>query len=131
MNKVFLIGRLTKDPVFKVVNDKKVGTFTIAVDRNYKDENGNRPADFIPVTVWGGGAEVVEKYCQKGKQIALIGEIRTRSYEDKDKKRRYVTEVLAREIELLADAKKGQTKGEENDEEEFNFEGMEDNLFEE
>lgn len=124
-NDVRLIGRLTKDPVQKQTQSGKVvDSFTIAVDRNYKDANGNRQADFIPIVAWGKTAEIVSKYCKKGKQIAIQGRLQTRTYEDKDKVKHYITEVVADEIELLSDPK-GKSNEHDTTDYEFDFDGFE------
>ena len=93
MNKVTLIGRITKDLELKHIGEKNAANvkFDLAVD-NY--ENGQKGADFIPVTVWGKQAENLCKYCGKGSQIAVNGALKIRSY-DKDGVKKYVTEVLA------------------------------------
>lgn len=102
MNKVVLIGRLTKDPELRFTpgTGKAVATFTIAVDRRFKSE-GQPEADFIPIVVWGKQAESVANYMNKGKLIGVSGRIQTRSYEAKDGTRRYVTEVTAEEVQFL------------------------------
>ena len=93
MNKVTLIGRITKDLELKHIGEKNTANvkFNLAVD-NY--ENGQKGADFIPVTVWGKQAENLCKYCGKGSQIAVNGALKIRSY-DKDGVKKYATEVLA------------------------------------
>lgn len=93
MNKVTLIGRITKDLELKHIGEKNTANvkFNLAVD-NY--ENGQKGADFIPVVVWGNQAENLCKYCGKGSQIAVNGALKIRSY-DKDGVKKYVTEVLA------------------------------------
>lgn len=102
MNKVILIGRLTKDPDLKLVpgSGTAVTTFTIAVDRRFKRE-GQPEADFVPVVVWGKQAEATANYMSKGKLIGVSGRIEIRNYEAKDGTRRYVTEVVADEVQFL------------------------------
>lgn len=101
MNKVVLIGRLTKDPELKfTTTGTAVTTFTVAVNRKYKRE-GQPEADFIPVVVWGKQAESTANYMSKGKLIGISGRIETRSYEAKDGTRRYVTEIIAEEVSFL------------------------------
>lgn len=102
MNKVFLVGRLAKDPELKLVpgSGKAVTNFTIAVDRRFKRE-GQPEADFINVVVWGKQAEATANHMNKGKQIAVSGRIEIRSYEAKDGTKRYVTEVIADEVQFL------------------------------
>ncbi|WP_010295971.1 single-stranded DNA-binding protein [Clostridium senegalense] len=102
MNKVVLIGRLTKDPELKFTPGAgtAVTTFTVAVNKRFKRE-GQLDADFIPVVVWGKQAESTANYMKKGLQIGIAGRIETRSYEAKDGTRRYVTEVVADEVQFL------------------------------
>lgn len=103
MNKAFIIGNLTKAPELKTTpNGISVCSFTVAIQRKYKGQNGERQADFIPVIVWRGLAENCAKYLDKGKKVSVIGEIQTRSYEAKDGSKRYVTEIIASEIEFLS-----------------------------
>ena len=96
MNKVVIIGRLTKDPELKYTpgNGTAVTTLTLAVD-NYNSKSGEKGADFIPVVIWGKQAENTAQYMVKGNQIAISGRITTRSYDAKDGSKRYVTEVVA------------------------------------
>lgn len=102
MNKVVLIGRLTKDPELKYTpgSGTAVTTITLAVDRRFSKE-AQKEADFIPVVIWGKSAESTAQYMSKGKLIGIAGRIQTRSYEAKDGGRRYVTEVVAEEIQFL------------------------------
>jgi len=102
LNKVFLIGRLTKDPKkMQLPSGSSVVKFTLAVDRNYTGQDGNRPTDFINISAWDKLAEILEKYVSKGRLIAVEGTLRTRSYQDLTGKTVYVTEVLAEDIHLL------------------------------
>lgn len=96
MNKVVLIGKLTKDPELRYTpgNGVAVSSLTVAVD-NYNSKTGEKGADFIPVVVWGKSAENVAQYCVKGSQIAVSGRIANRSYDAKDGTKRYITEVVA------------------------------------
>lgn len=97
MNKAFLIGRLTKDiEVKSTQSGKAVTSFTLAVDRRNKDDG----ADFINCVAWGNTAEVMGRYLSKGRKIALEGHISVRSYDARDGKR-YVTEVIADQVEFL------------------------------
>lgn len=102
MNRVVLIGRLTKNPELKFTPGagKAVTTFTLAVNRRYK-KDGQQEADFIPIVVWGKIAENTANYVSKGSQVGVSGSIRTRSYEAKDGTRRYVTEIVADEVQFL------------------------------
>lgn len=96
-----LIGRLTATPeMVKTPNDKVTTRVTVAVNRRYKSQNGEREADFIPVVFWGKSAEHLTSYAGKGSLISIDGELRTRSYE-KNGQKRYVTEVLGHAFQLL------------------------------
>ena len=102
INKVVLIGRLVKDPELRFIQGTGTATTTItlAVDK-YNAKTKEREADFINVVVWGKQAENLAEYTVKGSQIAVSGRIQTRSYEAKDGTKRYVTEVVANEVEFL------------------------------
>ncbi|MCR3761136.1 single-stranded DNA-binding protein [Clostridium felsineum] len=102
MNKVVLIGRLTKDPELKFTpgTGTAVASFTLAVDRRFKKE-GQQEADFVPIVVWGKQAESTANYMSKGKLMGVSGRIQTRSYDAKDGTRRYVTEIVAEEVQFL------------------------------
>ncbi|MBY7007883.1 single-stranded DNA-binding protein [Clostridium botulinum] len=103
MNKVVLIGRLTKDPELKFTPGAgtAVTTLTLAVDK-YNSKSGQKEADFVPVVVWGKQAESTANYMVKGSQMAISGRIQTRNYEAKDGTKRYVTEVVATEVQFLS-----------------------------
>ncbi|ACD14169.1 single-stranded DNA-binding protein [Clostridium botulinum] len=103
MNKVVLIGRLTKDPEVKFTqeNGKAVTKITLAVDK-YNSKSGQKEADFVPIVVWDKQAESIGNYMKKGSQIAISGRIQTRNYEEKDGTKRYVTEVIASEVQFLS-----------------------------
>lgn len=102
MNKVILMGRTTADPQLRFTpgNGTAVASFTLAVDRRYKKE-GQQEADFIPIVVWGKQAESTANYVSKGKLVGVSGRIQTRSYDAKDGSKRYVTEVVADEVQFL------------------------------
>ena len=100
-NKVILIGRLVNTPELnKTANDKSVARATLAVNRRYKGQNGEREADFVNGVVWGKLAETLASYATKGSLISLDGELRTSRYE-KDGVTHYVTEVLCNGFQLL------------------------------
>jgi single-strand DNA-binding protein len=103
MNKVVLIGRLTKDPELKFTpgSGASVTSITLAVDK-YNTKTGQKEADFVPVVIWGKQAESTANYMTKGSQMAISGRIQTRSYDAKDGTKRYVTEVLATEVQFLS-----------------------------
>lgn len=103
-NKVFLLGRLTKDvDVRYTQNSKVVATFTLAVD---KLENGEKKADFLPCVAFGKTAEVIGNYVAKGDRLLVDGSINTRSYDDKNGQKRYVTEILVGRVEFIETKKK-------------------------
>lgn len=101
MNKVELIGRLTKDPEVKLTtNQTAYCNFTVAVDRRFKDKDGQRQSDFINCVAWKQTADFINKYFHKGSRIGLCGSIQTRSYE-KDGQKVFITEVLVDEVEFV------------------------------
>lgn len=102
MNKVFLIGRLTRDPELRYTSNQVASTtFSIAVNRTYANQNGEREADFINIVVWRKQAETAKQYLTKGSQVAIDGRIQTRSYDAQDGTKRYVTEVVADNVQFL------------------------------
>lgn len=102
LNKVILIGRLTKDPEVRYTNaNTPVASFTLAVNRNFKNKDGNYDADFINIVAWRKLAELCSNSLHKGSLIAVTGRIQTNSFDGKDGIRRYTTDVLADEIAFL------------------------------
>ncbi len=102
MNNVNLIGRLTKAPELKqTASNTSVLTGTLAVNRTFKNQNGEREADFINIVAWRQTAEIIAQYCGKGSQIGITGRIQTRNYENQQGQRVYVTEVVAEHVDLL------------------------------
>ena len=102
MNRVFITGRLSRDPeAFTTQSGISRSTFTVAVNRPRKNENGTYDADFLTVVAWRQTAEYCNKYMKKGSKIAVEGSIQTRSYDAKDGTKRYVTEILADRVEGL------------------------------
>ncbi|MBO5927252.1 MAG: single-stranded DNA-binding protein [Clostridia bacterium] len=102
MNKVILVGNLTRDPeLSETPSGIAVCRFSIAVSRDYANNEGNREADFFNITVWRGRAENCGKYLKKGNKVAVVGSLQTRSYEDKDGIKRNVTDIIASEVEFL------------------------------
>lgn len=102
MNKVIEIGHIATDIESKVTqNNVAWATFKIAVNRRFRNSDGQRVADFLPVVVWRQTAEYVTKYGHKGDRIAVYGAVQTRNYEAQDGTKRYVTEINADEVELL------------------------------
>lgn len=102
MNRVILVGRLTKDPELRFTpNGVAVATFTLAVNRAFTNQQGEREADFINCVVWRKPAENVNQFLKKGSLAGVDGRVQTRSYEGQDGKRVYVTEVLAESVQFL------------------------------
>lgn len=107
MNKVQLVGRLTKDPELRTTGTgKSVCSFSLAVDRRYK-QDGQPTADFFSITAWGRQAEVIEQYLAKGRQIAIAGRLQSRSYDAKDGTKRYVTEIVLEEFDFISSGNGG------------------------
>lgn len=100
MNKTILLGRLTKNPEIKYsqMNNVKIAIFSLAVNRRYVKQGDERQADFFNIVTYSKLADFVEKFLQQGTQICVLGRLQTRNYEDKNGVRRYVTEVIAEEI---------------------------------
>ncbi len=102
MNKVILVGNLTRDPeLTETPTGIAVCRFSIAVTRDYANSEGTRETDFFNITVWRGRAENCGKYLKKGNKVAIVGSLQNRSYEDKDGIKRTVTDVIASEVEFL------------------------------
>jgi single-strand DNA-binding protein len=102
LNRIILIGRLTRDPELRYTPaGVAVTQFTLAVDRNFTGQNGEREADFIPVVTWRQLAETVANYTKKGRLVAVEGRIQVRNYENNEGKRVYVTEVIADNVRFL------------------------------
>ena len=103
LNKVVLIGRLTKNPEVNYTpgTGVAVAKFTLAVERNYTSQNGQKEADFIPIVCWRKLAENVANNLGKGRLVAISGRIQTRTYQAQDGSRRYVTEIVADEVQFL------------------------------
>lgn len=114
INNVTLVGRLVAPPdLRKTPNNVSSLQGTLAVNRNFKNENGDREADFINFQAWRGTADVIAQYCSKGSLIGLTGRLQVRSYE-KDGQRRYVTEVVAESVALLESRNSQQSQGQGN-----------------
>ena len=112
MNKVILMGRLTKDPEVRYTqtNNTLVASFSLAVNRRFARQGEERQADFINVVAWSKTGEFCSKYFKKGQQVGVIGRIQTRNWEDENKQRHYITEVVAEEA-YFADSKREQDAG--------------------
>jgi len=106
INNVVLVGRLTKDPDLRYTSSGTgVATFTLAVNRNFTSADGNREADFINCVIWRKPAETLANYAKKGALIGVTGRIQTRSYDNQQGQRVYVTEVVADNFQLLESKK--------------------------
>jgi len=107
VNKVCLIGRLTKDPEVRYTqtNNTMVVSFNLAVNRRFVKEGEERQADFISIVAWSKTAEFISKYFKKGQQVGICGRIETRNWDDEQGQKHYVTEVIAEEV-YFADTKK-------------------------
>lgn len=102
MNKVILIGRLTRDPEMRTTTSGTTVTrFSLAVTRTYQDQNGERGADFINCVAWRKQAENIAKYCTKGSQVAVDGRIQTGSYDAQDGSKRYTTDIICDNVTFL------------------------------
>ena len=102
MNKCIFIGNLTRDPEFQTTGSGvSLCRFSIAVNRNYSNSNGEREADFINVVTWRGLADNCNKYLSKGRKVCVVGQLQTRSYDDKDGNKRYATEIVAEDVEFI------------------------------
>ena len=108
MNTAILIGRLTKDPELRYIpsTGRPVATFTIAVDRAFK-KDGQKQTDFFNIVVWGNQAESCANYLGKGSQVAIKGSIQNRSYETNNGEKRYVTEIIADNVQFLGSPSNG------------------------
>ena len=110
MNKAVIVGRLVRDPDVRALNDgKTVSKFTVAVDRRFKNKNGEKEADFIPVVVFGKPAEFVAEYVKKGNMVSVAGRITTGSYDNKEGKKVYTTEITADEVNSIGSKKDNQS----------------------
>ena len=108
MNKTILIGRITKDVELRRTNSgKAVASFTLAVNKDYKNEQGGYDADFIDCVAFEQRAETISKYVHKGDRFGVVGNLTTRSYENNDGKKVKVTEVKVTEFEFLESKKQG------------------------
>ena len=102
INNVVLIGRLTRDVDLRYTSQNQaVGQFTLAVNRNFKNQNGEYDADFINCVIWGKSAENFANWTKKGNLVGITGRVQTRNYENQQGQRVYVTEVVAENFQLL------------------------------
>lgn len=114
MNKVMLIGRLTKEPELRYTQSgTAVANFTLAVNRRFANQNGEREADFINCQAWRKTAEFIANYFHKGQQMALEGRLQVRAYDGNDGQRHWVTEVIADQVEFCG-SKPGNAQNNDN-----------------
>ena len=109
MNKVILLGRLTKDVEVRYTQNSNtlVSSFTLAVNRRFIKQGEERQADFINIVAWSKLGEFISKYFKKGQQVAIVGRIQTRNYEDDNGQKHYITEVIAEEAYFAESKKEG------------------------
>ena len=109
MNRIEIIGRISKDIEFNTLNSGvSVAKFSIATDRKFKDASGNKITDFFNVVAWRGIAEIISKYCKKGSKIFIAGELQNRTYDKEDGTKAYITEIIVNDFEFL-DSKETKT----------------------
>lgn len=121
LNSSTLVGRLTKDPDLRyTANGTAVATFTLAVNRNFTNQNGEREADFINCVIWRKSAESFSTYTKKGTLVGIVGRIQTRNYENQQGQRVYVTEVFVTSFSLLESRAKNESKQQEQPQQESN-----------
>lgn len=112
LNRIVLIGRLTKDPELRYTsNGRAVAGFTLAVDRPFKNQQGERETDFINIVVWGNQAENCANYLNKGKLAAVDGRLQIRYYDGQDGRRVWITEVVADVVRFLSPKDPGDMRG--------------------
>ena len=111
MNKVILIGRLTKDPEFTTTGSGiSVCRFALAVERKFTNSDGEKEVDFLNIVAWRGLADNCNKYLRKGNKCGVVGSIQTRSYDAADGTKKYLTEIIAEEIEFLSSKTENENK---------------------
>ena len=103
MNRVILVGNLTRDPELSTTSSGiSYCRISVAVQRRFSNADGNRETDFFNITVWRAQAENCHKYLHKGSKVGIVGSLQTRNYDDKDGVKRYVTDIIADEVEFLS-----------------------------
>ena len=114
MNKIILMGRLTKEPEVRYTqtNNTLVASFTLAVNRRFTREGDQQTADFINCSAWAKTGEFVSKYFKKGQQVAVVGRIQTRSWDDEQGQKHFITDVVAEEV-YFADSKREEYNNED------------------
>ena len=122
MNKIILMGRMVRDPEFRVTpSEKSVCTFTLAVDRTFSTE---KEADFINIVVWGGTAELCANSLSKGHRLLIDGRLQIRNYVAKNGEKRYVTEVIANSVEFIEKRESNLHETQNANEEKSSMEGF-------
>lgn len=130
INNVVLVGRLTKDPDLRyTANGTGVATFTLAVNRNFTNQDGNREADFINCVIWRKSAETLANYAHKGTLLGVTGRVQTRNYENQQSQRVYVTEVVAESFQLLESRSTNDQRQGRNSQQDSNTDNSETNPF--
>ena len=110
INSTILVGRLVRNIEVRFTKDEKaVGNFTLAINRRFKNQNGEYETDFIDCVIFGKQAETMAQYTKKGDLIGIEGSIQKRTYEDKEKNKHYITEIMVEKITFLQTNKKGET----------------------
>jgi single-strand DNA-binding protein len=128
MNKVILIGNLTKDPEISTTsNGVSVCRFSLAVTRRYTNANGEREADFVNIVVWRALADNCHKFLKKGSKAAVVGSLQSRAYDATDGTKRYVTEVVAEEVEFISTRNSDVVETRKDEEEVTKLEPIDDN----
>ena len=103
VNRIVIVGRLTRDPELRSTSGGvAIASFTVAVDRRFSNQNGEKETDFIPVVVWRGLAETCGRFLSKGKLVAVDGRLQIRNYEDRDGNRRTIAEVVGDNVDFLS-----------------------------
>ena len=116
MNKVFLIGNLTRDPeLSETAGGVPVCHFSIAVNRNYSSQDGERQTDFFNCTAWRAMAESIARYTKKGKKVAVVGSVQMRNYEDNQGVKRTAVDIIAQDVEFLSPRENGDSFDEMDD----------------
>lgn len=128
MNKVILIGNLTKDPeISTTTNGVSVCRFALAVTRRYTNASGEREADFVNIVVWRALADNCHKFLKKGSKAAVVGTLQSRAYDAPDGSKRYVTEVVADEVEFISTKNSDAVESRKEDDEVTKLEPIDDN----
>ena len=128
MNKIILIGNLTKDPeISTTTNGVSVCRFALAVTRRYTNASGEREADFVNIVVWRALADNCHKFLKKGSKAAVVGTLQSRAYDAPDGSKRYVTEVVADEVEFISTKNSDAVESRKEDDEVTKLEPIDDN----